>query len=1193
MEERKPTRRKKSKASPKKAQGSPIIVGLVAVIAGAVLIAAVISIVSRSVPQQVADTPAPNQTPVPPHAGNMASPAVPAQPTPASRPTPTPAKPEPMPVNVSTKGGLPKGYDRVVAVMLDPKTFEGQAVDSVLLRELVCQAVLITAEDELGLATLDPAIGEVIPESEDMAGPVTVKGMAMHYGKIGADGKQIDTLEYTISLQRPGGTRVTRSQIKLVLPPNDWTDSAIEQIEGLSRGKFVDFLLNAGFKKEEAKSSEIAPSLNGLQDRLDFISQFAWIQHLRAKIRAEGESLETLSGLVRAYANLGNLTDFHWNAASKAFKTRALLYAQRMLAKYGESPITLAHRAYANALSGRHATAIAAIEAAHSAKGTAAPAWLRIVDAYVAYRPNALKEVTGSEEELALYLRTRMLDLDLNPEFALEEILNFLDKNPACCRATELIAEVPRLGSRRAVTEGGFDARWPNIYGRLTEVPNLPPAAKEIAIAESQKRDGNTDAEHERRRELMNGLASATTIKETQGPSWMVLADMLREVTFTQVWRKLDFERHNLGVNCDDTLQHVRPLIQGHRFEKVLDTYGSKYDAAAISDYHRWLNSRYTSVSALPIYKHMKKIIGEDKGVGVGSTILESCDNLYEEQVRRLAWTHGLAATQMYVLSPFWPGSIADTILHDWKLASSRAAEWEEAYSDSTPVLMAFARQYQLLKRRSDAIRCLNKANQKTPTFAAYLTLATLYDELDDVDKWQKALQAATKLPELGLEKSQAEAALAEGFMKRGEWKKAKPYALSAANSGAAWAMQTAARVSEGLGDWKAAEGYVSAISQHYEPDADLWYFWCVRTGRGNARAAKTLAENYWRTKGAMPSEDLKYHLAMGQMFDGRTAEAVATLRDFYLNGNRHHEEYGTLAAVLADSIGDNKTRDELFTQMFAKWEQYKPYHELINLFRGVISGDENKRWDPLAFEVIVLNTDASTVPWLYMLAGIFLANHQTPELSQQYLQTAATAFDVSRTSCVIATHMLRKQKVAIGKTRMSDLPDSLVTLAESLRKAQIARDDQQPNEADAILMKALEQRADFIPASLILAKSYTDQGRFTDAITQYEGVLKIDPNLSAACNRLSMIYSTCPEDAIRSGKKAMEYAERGNSVRALQDAETLSALAAANAELGEFDKAIELQTRACTMELYRSLKQLESYQQKKPFRQLRTELSP
>src|SRR5262249_48234688 len=64
-----------------------------------------------------------------------------------------------------------------------------------------------------------------------------------------------------------------------------------------------------------------------------------------------------LQGLVRGYANLGQLTMYHWNAAPKACQARALLYAQRLAMIHGE-PAAHWHRAYALALAGLPVSAL-------------------------------------------------------------------------------------------------------------------------------------------------------------------------------------------------------------------------------------------------------------------------------------------------------------------------------------------------------------------------------------------------------------------------------------------------------------------------------------------------------------------------------------------------------------------------------------------------------------------------------------------------------------------------------------------------------------------------------------------------------------------------------------------------------------------------------------------------------------------
>ena len=72
---------------------------------------------------------------------------------------------------------------------------------------------------------------------------------------------------------------------------------------------------------------------DGVYDRLGrmaFTDQFAAVRALHAAIRTDGPSPSRLAALSRAYANLGLLTEFQWDAASLAYKARAILYAQRL-----------------------------------------------------------------------------------------------------------------------------------------------------------------------------------------------------------------------------------------------------------------------------------------------------------------------------------------------------------------------------------------------------------------------------------------------------------------------------------------------------------------------------------------------------------------------------------------------------------------------------------------------------------------------------------------------------------------------------------------------------------------------------------------------------------------------------------------------------------------------------------------------
>ena len=83
------------------------------------------------------------------------------------------------------------------------------------------------------------------------------------------------------------------------------------------------------------------------------------------------------------------------------------------------------------------------------------------------------------------------------------------------------------------------------------------------------------------------------------------------------------------------------------------------------------------------------------------------------------------------------------------------------------------------------------------------------------------------------------------------------------------------------------------------------------------------------------------------------------------------------------------------------------------------------------------------------------------------------------------------------------------------------------------------------------------------------------------------MFLAGCPEAKCRNGKKALELAEK--AYKWTQGPTEMSALAAAHAELGQFDKAVEWQTKALAsapaeaQNVFR--KWLKEYQDKKPYR--------
>jgi tetratricopeptide (TPR) repeat protein len=121
--------------------------------------------------------------------------------------------------------------------------------------------------------------------------------------------------------------------------------------------------------------------------------------------------------------------------------------------------------------------------------------------------------------------------------------------------------------------------------------------------------------------------------------------------------------------------------------------------------------------------------------------------------------------------------------------------------------------------------------------------------------------------------------------------------------------------------------------------------------------------------------------------------------------------------------------------------------------------------------------------------------------------------------------------------------------------------------------------------------------GRHADAINDYEETIKNIPededDLSGVLNNLSWVLSTSPEDSVRNGDRALETGLKACELTAYKKSHILSTLAAAYAELGQFDKAVEWSSKAVELgakeeaeQLDQLKEELKSYQDKKPWRE-------
>src|SRR5262249_44179942 len=146
--------------------------------------------------------------------------------------------------------------------------------------------------------------------------------------------------------------------------------------EVLSREEFPKVLRGLGLEGHPNALKEEAELPGPVEDRLaslEFVETLLAVRDLHRAIRSDGESPARLGAPARASALVGALSEFAGHPAHRALKARALLYAQRLLARDPNRPWGLEHRAFVLALVGRHRDALADLDAAKAkreAKGS-------------------------------------------------------------------------------------------------------------------------------------------------------------------------------------------------------------------------------------------------------------------------------------------------------------------------------------------------------------------------------------------------------------------------------------------------------------------------------------------------------------------------------------------------------------------------------------------------------------------------------------------------------------------------------------------------------------------------------------------------------------------------------------------------------------------------------------------------------
>jgi Flp pilus assembly protein TadD len=327
-------------------------------------------------------------------------------------------------------------------------------------------------------------------------------------------------------------------------------------------------------------------------------------------------------------------------------------------------------------------------------------------------------------------------------------------------------------------------------------------------------------------------------------------------------------------------------------------------------------------------------------------------------------------------------------------------------------------------------------------------------------------------------------------------------------------------------------------------------------------------------------------NLGLALLRQGRLDEA----KDHCAEALRLNSDY-TDAHVNLGTILSRQGRNDEARAQFAEALRLHPDHPLARVNLGVVLLAQGQVPEALTQCAEGVRLDPANPHAHTSLGAVLYQLGRLEEAAAQYVEGLRIQPEDADAHENLATVLLRAGRLDEARTHFLEAlrlrPDDADAHE---RLATVLARQGRLDEAAAQCREALRLDPRNADAHKNLGAICLRQGRLEEAAIELAETVRLDPNNVEALNNQAMIWAGAPEARYRDGRRAVASAARAGELTGWKNAGVLDTFAAACAESGDFQAAVEAQSKAIDLVTEETAKQdlrtrLRLYQDRQPYR--------